>query len=119
MSSSDINQLPRPSSSDSSTVKPLSDYREKYKHLIDTQIAEPSAIKTQPDRKFGFGKCAKMIIFILLRRYALLLLVPSANKRDLRSIEETLQDIRSKKKMKLSEGDDDEGGVAGSLETNR
>ena len=27
--------------------------------------------------------------------------VPSANKRDLRSIEEAMQDIRSKKKLKL------------------
>ena len=34
---------------------PQHDYRDKYKHLIATQVAEPSAIKTEPERKFGFG----------------------------------------------------------------
>ena len=38
--------------------------------------------------------------------------VPSANKRDLRSIEETLQDLRSKKKARL----DPEVEVAGGEE---
>ncbi len=39
----------------------------------------------------------------------LVFVVPSANKRDLRSIEEAMQDIRSKKRLKLmppEEGND-------------
>ena len=35
---------------------PQYDYRDKYKHLIATEISEPSAIKTEPGKHFGFGK---------------------------------------------------------------
>ena len=38
--------------------------------------------------------------------FVLSTLVPSANKRDIRSIEETLKDLRSKKKAKLLNDDD-------------
>lgn len=34
----------------------MSNYREKYKHLIATEISEPTAVKTEPERHFGFGK---------------------------------------------------------------
>lgn len=67
---------------------PQYDYRDKYKHLIATEISEPSAIKTEPGKHFGF--------------------VPSANKRDLRSIEETLKDIKSKKRIKLTVESDEQ-----------
>ncbi|XP_019852148.1 PREDICTED: sperm-associated antigen 7 homolog isoform X1 [Amphimedon queenslandica] len=70
----------------SKPVGPVSNYRDKYKHLISTEISEPAPLKPQPERNFGF--------------------VPSSNKRDVRSIEETLIDLRTKKKAKLEAPDD-------------
>lgn len=36
--------------------EPQSNYRDKYKHLIATEIAEPASMKNQPERNFGFGE---------------------------------------------------------------
>jgi hypothetical protein len=61
---------------------PSSDYRQKYKHLIGgLECAEKTAVKMEPNRTFGY--------------------VPSANKRDHRSIEETMNQLRTKKKPRL------------------
>ncbi|XP_046615298.1 sperm-associated antigen 7 homolog [Neodiprion virginianus] len=57
---------------------PITNYKDKYKHLIGEEAALQAARKTETNRSYGF--------------------VPSENKKDQRSIEETLADIRAKKK---------------------
>ncbi|RWS25585.1 Sperm-associated antigen 7-like protein [Leptotrombidium deliense] len=64
-------------------VIPTANYRDKYKHLIGEDAGKTAAQVTKPNKQFGF--------------------VPSANKQDQRSIEQTLADIREKKKQKASE----------------
>ncbi|KAG8233675.1 hypothetical protein J437_LFUL014117 [Ladona fulva] len=61
---------------------PNSNYKDKYERLIGKEAAKDAARVTQTNKQYGF--------------------VPSANKKDVRSIEQTLADIQSKKKMKLS-----------------
>eukprot|EP00731_Ephydatia_muelleri_P031591 Em0023g98a len=61
--------------------EPAINYHDKYKHIIGDTCAVKSAIKMEPNKVFGY--------------------VPSANKRDLRSIEQTLNDMRHRKKQKL------------------
>lgn len=61
---------------------PNSDYKEKYQHLIGLDAAKDAARKTETNKQYGF--------------------VPSENKKDQRSIEQTLADIQSKKKLKTS-----------------
>ncbi|XP_069699408.1 sperm-associated antigen 7 [Periplaneta americana] len=61
---------------------PTSNYREKYEHLIGREAAKEAARKTQTNKQYGF--------------------VPSENKKDVRSIEQTLADIQSKKRQKVS-----------------
>ncbi|XP_050422615.1 sperm-associated antigen 7 [Adelges cooleyi] len=61
--------------------KPKYNYKEKYQHLVGMEAAEQAARKTETNKTYGF--------------------VPSENKKDLRSIEQTLADIREKKRMKL------------------
>lgn len=65
---------------------PNSNYREKYQHLIGLEAAKDAARVTQTNKQYGF--------------------VPSENKKDHRSIEETLADIQ-KKKRKLNHQQDD------------
>jgi len=65
---------------------PSSDYHAKYRHLIGVDSAAAAAQSLHANNAYGF--------------------VSSENKKDKRSIEQTLADIRSKKKVK---GDDDEG----------
>nr|CAD7398303.1 unnamed protein product [Timema cristinae] len=60
---------------------PNSNYREKYEHLIGRESAKEAARVTQTNKQYGF--------------------VPSENKKDVRSIEQTLADIQSKKRLKL------------------
>lgn len=60
---------------------PATNYREKYQHLIGLDAAKEAARVTQTNKQYGF--------------------VPSENKKDHRSIEETLADIQ-KKKRKLN-----------------
>ncbi|XP_015601338.1 sperm-associated antigen 7 homolog [Cephus cinctus] len=57
---------------------PNSNYKDKYKHLIGEEAALEAARKTEANSSYG---C-----------------VPSENKKDQRSIEQTLADIRAKKK---------------------
>ncbi|KAK7869517.1 hypothetical protein R5R35_002292 [Gryllus longicercus] len=59
---------------------PASNYKEKYEHLIGKDAALAAARKTESNKQYGF--------------------VPSENKRDHRSIEQTLADIQAKKKQK-------------------
>ncbi|RZF38574.1 hypothetical protein LSTR_LSTR010907 [Laodelphax striatellus] len=62
-------------------IVPKSNYQEKYQHLIGTEVAKDAARVTQTNKSYGF--------------------VPSENKKDVRSIEQTLADIKSKKRQKL------------------
>ncbi|XP_050539523.1 sperm-associated antigen 7 [Daktulosphaira vitifoliae] len=65
--------------------KPKYNYKEKYQHLVGLEAAEQAAKKTETNKTYGF--------------------VPSENKKDLRSIEQTLADIREKKRLKSDNGD--------------
>ncbi|XP_059405058.1 sperm-associated antigen 7 homolog [Carassius carassius] len=64
-------------------VSPNSNYRDKYSHLIGTSAAKDAAHTLQANRAYG---C-----------------VPVANKRDTRSIEEAMNEIRAKKRLKKGE----------------
>uniref|UniRef100_A0A3B1J3L4 Sperm-associated antigen 7 homolog n=2 Tax=Astyanax mexicanus TaxID=7994 RepID=A0A3B1J3L4_ASTMX len=70
---------------------PSSNYRDKYSHLIGTSAAKDAAHTLEANRAYG---C-----------------VPVANKRDTRSIEEAMNEIRAKKRLKKGEEDT---GAAGS-----
>lgn len=74
------------SRADKRPVSPSSNYRDKYSHLIGTSAAKDAAHTLQANRAYG---C-----------------VPVANKRDTRSIEEAMNEIRAKKRLKK---DDDSG----------
>lgn len=68
----------------SKNFKPAHNYKEKYELIIGTEVAKDAARKTETNKQYGF--------------------VPSENKKDHRSIEETLADIR-KKKQKVKESE--------------
>jgi len=68
------------------TVVPNSNYKDKYEKLIGRESAKDAARIATPNRQFGF--------------------VPSENKKDQRSIEQTLADLRAKKKQKVHEQED-------------
>ncbi|XP_067879859.1 sperm-associated antigen 7 homolog [Heterodontus francisci] len=70
---------------------PNTNYKEKYSHLIGTVAAKEGAHTLQANKAYG---C-----------------VPTTNKRDTRSIEEAMNEIRAKKKLKLS--DEGTGGSSG------
>lgn len=59
---------------------PVSNYKDKYVHLIGQDAALEAAKKTESNKTYGY--------------------VPSENKRDVRSIEQTMADIQAKKKLK-------------------
>ncbi|CAH0556754.1 unnamed protein product [Brassicogethes aeneus] len=61
---------------------PNSNYKDKYAHLIGQDAALDAAKKTETNKTYGF--------------------VPSENKKDSRSIEQTMADIRAKKRQKLA-----------------
>jgi len=63
-------------------IVPNSNYKDKYAHLIGQDAALDAAKKTQTNKSYGF--------------------VPSENKKDNRSIEQTLADIKAKRR-KLNE----------------
>lgn len=69
-------------------VKPNSNYKDKYVHLIGQDAALEAAKKTQSNKSYGF--------------------VPSENKKDVRSIEQTMADIQAKKRLKISHPTEDE-----------
>ncbi|XP_033097721.1 sperm-associated antigen 7-like [Anneissia japonica] len=75
------------SSSKKEQFVPASNYRDKYKKLIGEESAKEAAHNLTPNKQFGF--------------------VPSANKKDKRSVEETLNEIRAKKKLKQTAVDND------------
>lgn len=62
---------------------PNSNYRDKYSHLIGTSAAKDAAHTLEANSAYG---C-----------------VPVANKRDTRSIEEAMNQIRAKKRQKLED----------------
>ena len=64
-------------------VVPASNYKEKYEHLIGKAAGKSAAQATVVNKQFGY--------------------VPAANKRDQRSIEQTLADIQQKKKQKADD----------------
>ncbi|TDG40130.1 hypothetical protein AWZ03_013451 [Drosophila navojoa] len=64
-------------------VKPTTNYKAKYAHLIGESAALQAARKTETNQSYGF--------------------VPSKNKKDMRSIEQTLADIQAKKRLKLQQ----------------
>uniref|UniRef100_A0A1W7RD47 Sperm associated antigen 7 n=1 Tax=Agkistrodon contortrix contortrix TaxID=8713 RepID=A0A1W7RD47_AGKCO len=64
-------------------VTPLSDYKDKYSHLIGRVAAKDAAQAMEANKAYG---C-----------------VPVANKRDTRSIEEAMNEIRAKKRLRQSE----------------
>ncbi|XP_075155080.1 sperm-associated antigen 7 [Haematobia irritans] len=63
--------------------KPTFNYKDKYAHLIGQEAALEAARKTETNVSYGF--------------------VPSKNKKDIRSIEQTLADIQAKKRLKLQQ----------------
>eukprot|EP00058_Branchiostoma_floridae_P028500 XP_002613991.1 hypothetical protein BRAFLDRAFT_113735 [Branchiostoma floridae] len=77
-------QVEEPSSSQASQkVVPMSNYKDKYKHLIGDTSAKAAAQITTANKAYGF--------------------VPSENKRDQRSIEEVQNQIRAKKRQKTED----------------
>ncbi|KAM4747865.1 sperm-associated antigen 7 [Rhinophrynus dorsalis] len=68
-----------------STINPATDYKDKYSHLIGKIAAKDAAHTLQANKAYG---C-----------------VPVANKRDTRSIEEAMNEIRAKKRLKIEDGD--------------
>ncbi|KAL8176987.1 UNVERIFIED_CONTAM: Sperm-associated antigen 7 [Gekko kuhli] len=64
-------------------VRPNSDYKDKYSHLIGKVAAKDAAHTMEANKAYG---C-----------------VPAANKRDTRSIEEAMNEIRAKKRLRQSE----------------
>lgn len=69
-------------------IIPNSNYKDKYAHLIGQEAALDAAKKTETNKQYGF--------------------VPSENKKDNRSIEQTMADIRAKKRQKVSHDNMDE-----------
>ncbi|CAH2272472.1 sperm-associated antigen 7 [Pelobates cultripes] len=68
-----------------SSINPNTDYKDKYSHLIGKIAAKDAAHTLQANKAYG---C-----------------VPVANKRDTRSIEEAMNEIRAKKRLKAEDGD--------------
>lgn len=77
--------IPAKSDPPTTAAEPSTNYRDKYKHLIGTTSAKDAARKTEANKSFG--------------------MVPSRNKRDVRSIEQTMNEIREKKRQKTNEKD--------------
>lgn len=68
---------------DCKLVEPVGNYKDKYNHIIGKLAAKDAARATKANDTFG--------------------MVPSKNKRDVRSIEETLNAISAKKRKKREE----------------
>ncbi|XP_075438279.1 sperm-associated antigen 7 [Ascaphus truei] len=66
-------------------VNPATDYKDKYSHLIGKEAAKDAAHTLQANKTYG---C-----------------VPVANKRDTRSIEEAMNEIRAKKRLKQEDSE--------------
>lgn len=82
-------RLNRPrSSSKLSKEAPSTYYKDKYRHLLGSDSGKDAAKATKSNSAYGY--------------------VPSENKRDVRSIEETLNDIRKRKKFRPDDDDENE-----------
>uniref|UniRef100_A0A1I8M190 R3H domain-containing protein n=2 Tax=Musca domestica TaxID=7370 RepID=A0A1I8M190_MUSDO len=77
------NSTGRNNASKETEIKPTFNYKDKYAHLIGQEAALEAARKTETNATYGF--------------------VPSKNKKDVRSIEQTLADIQAKKRLKLQQ----------------
>lgn len=64
-------------------IVPSSNYKDKYVHLIGQEAALEAARKTETNEKYGF--------------------VTAKNKKDTRSIEQTMADIQARKRIKLEQ----------------
>lgn len=83
-------------------AEPAKNYKEKYEHLIGKESALDAAKKTVTNKSYGFGE---LIYYVHARIYIItscLSIVPSENKKDQRSIEQTLADMRERKRQKTS-----------------
>uniref|UniRef100_A0A1A9X023 R3H domain-containing protein n=1 Tax=Glossina brevipalpis TaxID=37001 RepID=A0A1A9X023_9MUSC len=80
-SNSTANKQSNPAPITEAEIKPTFNYKDKYAHLIGQEAALEAARKTETNPSYGF--------------------VPSKNKKDVRSIEQTLADIQAKKRLKL------------------
>lgn len=89
-------------STSTSEVVPNSNYKDKYAHLIGQEAALEAARKTESNKNYGIG-----IRFSFPREYSIfvsiMILVPSKNKKDLRSIEQTMADIQARKRLKTQQ----------------
>ncbi|KAM7298019.1 sperm-associated antigen 7 homolog [Ixodes scapularis] len=72
---------------------PQTDYHEKYEKLLGRESGKDAAKITTPNKQFGF--------------------VPSENKRDKRTVEQALADIRAKKQKRADEGNVEEESTEG------
>lgn len=89
---------------------PNSNYKDKYSHLIGTSAAKDAAHTLEANRTYGCGECRTTpgrlwpafspYSHADLIRTLFPLPVPVANKRDTRSIEEAMNEIRAKKRQK-------------------
>lgn len=87
-----------------SEVVPNSNYKDKYAHLIGQDSAIEAAKRTESNKNYGFGKLKQIwnLNDFWIYVFDFIFSVPSANKRDVRSIEAVQADLKAKKKMKLS-----------------
>lgn len=93
---------------------PNSNYKDKYSHLIGTSAAKDAAHTLEANSTYGCGEstftwgCLTLLSSLSPRAgfncTLVPLPVPVANKRDTRSIEEAMNEIRAKKRQK--QGDD-------------
>ncbi|XP_078374211.1 sperm-associated antigen 7 homolog isoform X2 [Oculina patagonica] len=94
---------------------PTTFYKDKYRHLLGVDSGKDAAKATKSNSAYGYGKFPVTQVRLLLPSCAAKATksnsaygyVPSENKRDVRSIEETLNDIRKRKKFRSDDGDDD------------
>lgn len=72
----------------SAGVAPTFNYQQKYAHLIGNDTSPCAVSKKDANRSYGF--------------------VPSQNKMDVRSIEQTMNELRAKKRQRLEKTDEEE-----------
>lgn len=90
-------------------VSPASDYKDKYSHLIGKGAAKDAAHMLQANKTYGCGEApwgagagagaqgSQALPTLLSHPHPP---VPVANKRDTRSIEEAMNEIRAKKRLR-------------------
>ena len=83
-----------------SQIVPNSNFMEKYEHLVGKDAGKDAAQVMTANKQFGFGEIRKLQIDCHIASCNCFS-VSSENKRDQRSIEQTLADISKKKKQKV------------------